>query len=494
MAAPLPAAAADSPLAALTRRHLLTDAAAGLVGGAYLADRAAAGSGGTTPPARSAAPRAKRVIHLHMVGAPSQLELFDHKPVLQKYDGEDCPQSYLDGQRFAFIKGVPKLLGPQYPFKKVGASGHAVSDRLPHFRGDVARYGGPSGCPANDVCFFRTVQSDQFNHGPAQLLALTGSARTGAASMGAWTTWGLGTENADLPGYMVLLSGGRPPRAGNALWDSGFLPGVYQGVQCRGGDRPILDVENPAGVSRAARRAALDTLRDLNMQNHATLGDPATLTRVQQYELAFRMQAAVPDATDVSGETAETHRLYGTTDGPSFANNCLLARRLAQRGVRYIQLFDWGWDSHGAGANEALNAGFKKKCEQTDKPIAALLTDLARRGLLDDTLVIWGGEFGRTPMRENRGGREMKLVGRDHNPHAFTWWMAGGGVRPGTGVGETDELGYLPSGEPTHLRDIHATVLHLLGFDHKKLAVPHQGLNQKLTGVKPARVLHEAVI
>ncbi|MFH5805970.1 DUF1501 domain-containing protein [Alienimonas sp. DA493] len=477
-------------LAHVTRRHFLRDASAGLVGGIWLSQRLAAANESAGPPAGPPhAARAKRVIHLHMVGAPSQLELFDYRPALQKYDGKDCPQEYLEGQRFAFIQGVPQLLGPQFPFEKRGESGHPVSDRLPHFAGAVPGYG----CPADEVCFFKTVQSDQFNHGPAQLMAHTGDPRMGKPSVGAWTTWGLGTENENLPGFMVLLSGGRPPRAGNALWGSGFLPGVYQGVQCRSGGPAILNVENPRGVSRTARRAALDTLRELNELAHQEFGDPATLTRIEQYELAYRMQAAVPEATDLSGETKETHELYGTTDGASLANNCLLARRLAERGVRYIQLFDWGWDSHGAGKNEALNHGFKDKCREMDKPVAALIADLKRRGMLDDTLVIWGGEFGRTPMRENRGGTTMAMIGRDHNPHAFTWWMAGGGVKPGATVGETDELGYLPADTPVPLRDVHATVQHLLGFDHEKLSVPFRGLNQKLTGVKPARVVTEAL-
>ena len=482
-------------LAHATRRHFLRDAAAGAVGGLWLAQHAAGAGGpglpasGSRPAGPHHAPTAKRVIHLHMVGAPSQLELFDHKPALAEYDGRDCPQSYLEGQQFAFIQGTPQLLGPTYPFENRGESGAPVSDRLPYFAGAVPGYG----CPADDVCFFKTVQTDQFNHGPAQLMALTGDARIGKPSAGAWTTWGLGTENEDLPGFMVLLSGGRPPRVGGALWGAGFLPGVYQGVQCRGAGPAILNVENPRGVSRAARRAALDTLRELNETAHEEFGDPATLTRIEQYELAFRMQAAAPEATDTSGETQETHDLYGTTDGASFANNCLLARRLAERGVRYIQLFDWGWDSHGAEEHTSLKHGFVDKCRETDKPIAALLCDLKRRGMLDDTLVIWGGEFGRTPMRENRGGREMKWIGRDHSPHAFTWWMAGGGVKPGHSVGETDELGYLPAETPVPLRDLHATIQHVLGFDHERLSVPFRGLNQKLTGVKPARVITEAL-
>ena len=474
-------------LAHLTRRHFLGTASAGLLGGLWLDDQTARASG-TAPAPRATA---KRVIHLHMIGAPSQLELFDRKPALARLDGKDCPQSYLDGQRFAFIQGVPKLLGPQYPFEQRGESGAWVSDRLPHFRGDEPGYG----VPADEVCFFKTVQTDQFNHGPAQLMVHTGQARTGNPSLGSWVTWGLGTENENLPGYMVLLSGGRPPRTGSALWGPGFLPGVYQGVQCRGGAEPILNVANPAGTDRAARRAALDTLRTLNRAAHADLNDPATLTRIEQYELAFRMQAAVPEATDVRGEPRHVHDLYGTTDGPSFANNCLLARRLAERGVRYIQLFDWGWDSHGAGKNEALNHGFRDKCRETDRPIAALLHDLKRRGLLEDTLVIWGGEFGRTPMRENRGGGadSGELVGRDHNPHAFTWWLAGGGVKPGHTVGETDELGYLPADTPVPLRDLHATVQHVLGLDHERQTVSFRGLEQKLTGVKPARVVTEAL-
>ena len=490
--------AAAAALSQTTRRHFLRNGSAGLLGGAWLAERAAASSttGSSSPASRSGdgpgaqlPARAKRVIHLHLVGAPSQLELFDYKPALEKYDGQDCPQSYLEGQRFAFIQGTPKLLGPQFPFKRRGETGTYVSDRLPYFAGEVDGYG----CPADEVCFFRTVESDQFNHGPAQLMVHTGDPRMGKPSAGAWTTWGLGTENSDLPGFMVLLSGGRPPRGGNALWGTAFLPGMYQGVQCRGGGQPILNVSNPEGVSRGARRAALDTLRELNESAHAEFGDPATLTRIAQYELAYRMQAAVPEATDMNDEPQHVRDLYGATGEGSFADNCLLARRLAERGVRYIQLFDWGWDSHGAGANEALNRGFKDKCREVDRPIAALLHDLKRRGMLEDTLVIWGGEFGRTPMRENRGGKEMTLIGRDHNPHAFTWWMAGGGAKPGGSVGETDELGYLPADTPVPLRDVHATMLHLLGLNHDKLTVPFRGLDQKLTGVKPARVVTEAL-
>ena len=376
------------------------------------------------------------------------------------------------------------MLGPQYPFKQYGESGAWVSDRLPEFSKIVDK-----------VCFIKTMQTDQFNHGPAQLMVHCGQARVGYPSIGSWLTWGLGTENQDLPGFIVLLSGGRPPRVGNALWSSGFLPSVYQGVQCRSKGDPVLNVSNPAGVTRDARRAALDTLKRMNEINHDTFGDPETLTRISQYEMAFRMQMAVPDAMDIEDEPAYIHEEYGTQPGAtSFANNCLLARRLAERGVRYIQLFDWGWDSHGSQESESLNGGFKKKCEQTDRPMTALVNDLDRRGLLEDTLVVWGGEFGRTSMAENRGGIATRFVGRDHNPNAFTIWMAGGGVKPGMTFGETDAMGYQPAENPVQLRDFHATLQHLMGIDHEKLVYPYQGLNQKLTGVKPARVIEEILV
>ena len=426
---------------------------------------------------------AKRVIYLHMIGAPSQLELFDYKPDLQRLDGQPCPQSFLEGKNFAFIQGTPNMLGPQFPFQQHGKSGAWVSDRMPHFAKVV-----------DDVSFIKTLQTDQFNHGPAQLMVHSGQARIGYPSIGSWVTWGMGTENSELPGFVVLLSGGRQPRVGKALWGSGFLPSVYQGVQCRSHGDPVLNVANPKGITRDIRRSTLDTLRTLNQQTHDEFGDPETLTRIAQYEMAFRMQMEVPGAMDISKEPAHIHELYGTEPGKeSFANNCLLARRLIERDVRFVQLFDWGWDSHGSAMTEALNGGFKDKCRQADQPITALLSDLKQRGLLEDTLVVWSGEFGRTPMRENRGGREMKMVGRDHNPGAFTAWMAGGGVKPGISYGETDEVGYSPAVNPVPLRDYHATLLHLLGFKHKNLNYPFQGLDQKLTGVKEARVIRELI-
>ncbi|MEM7809974.1 MAG: DUF1501 domain-containing protein [Planctomycetota bacterium] len=465
-----------------TRRQFLSRCTTGL-GAIYLASKTAEASSTGTVRADGThfAGKAKRVIFLHMIGAPSQLELFDYKPTLARLNGELCPESLLEGKKFAFIQGRPRMLGPQYDFKQHGESGAWVSDRLPRFS-----------TVADDVCFIKTMQTDQFNHGPAQLMVHSGQARLGYPSIGSWVTWGMGSENEDLPGFVVLLSGGRLPRVGKALWSSGFLSSVYQGVQCRSKGDPVLNVSNPAGVGRDTRRAVLDTLRQLNEETHAEFGDPETLTRIAQYEMAYRMQVAVPEAMSIDDEPAEMHELYGTEPGKeSFANNCLLARRLVERGVRYVQLFDWGWDTHGSSAAGSLNVGFKDKCKQADRPMAALLTDLKRRGLLEDTLVVWSGEFGRTPMQENRGGGEMKFIGRDHNPSAFTAWIAGGGVKPGMTYGETDEVGYDAAVDPVQLRDFHATLLHLLGYDHKRLSVPFQGLNTRLTGVKEARVIKE---
>ncbi|WP_425396213.1 DUF1501 domain-containing protein [Aeoliella sp.] len=425
--------------------------------------------------------KVKRVIFLHMIGAPSQLELFDYKPELEKYDGKECPAEFLAGERFAFIQGVPRMLGPQYPFAQHGNSGAWISDRLPH----LAKQ-------ADELCFIKTMQTDQFNHGPAQLMVHSGQPRIGYPSIGSWVTWGLGSENQDLPGFIVLLSGGRLPRVGKALWGSGFLPSVYQGVHCRSQGPPVLNLQNPSGESPSDRRALLDTLKVLNEASHAEFGDPETLTRINQYELAFRMQVAAPDAMDISQEPASVQQLYGADPATeSFANNCLLARRLAERGVRFIQLYDWGWDTHGSNESESLSIGLSRKCKQVDQPIAALLADLKQRGMLEDTLVVWSGEFGRTSMRENRGGAEMRFKGRDHNPHAFTLWMAGAGVKSGYTHGETDPLGYNPTSSPVHLRDFHATLLHLMGLDHTKLTFAFQGLKQKLSGVKPAAIIQD---
>lgn len=471
---------AQASLQQATRRHFLKNCATGMAG-LWLADQTNQIALGSESQVSKLAAKAKRVIYLHMIGGPSQLELFDYRPELEKFDGKECPQEYIEGQRFAFIQGTPKMLGPQYKFKQHGESGAWVSDRLPHFS-----------TVTDKVCFIKTLQTDQFNHGPAQLMVHCGQPRVGYPSIGSWLTWGLGSENENLPGFIVLLSGGRQPRVGNALWSGGFLPSVYQGVQCRSKGDPVLNVSNPQGTSRDSRRAALDALKKLNQINHQEYGDSETLTRISQYELAFRMQMAVPEAMDLSKEPQHIHDEYGTQLGKtSFANNCLLARRLAERGVRYIQLFDWGWDTHGSNQSESLNGGFVDKCKNSDQAMTALLNDLDRRGMLDDTLVVWSGEFGRTSMAENRGGVKTKFIGRDHNPNTFTMWLAGGGIKPGISYGETDPLGYQPAENPVQLRDFHATLQHLMGIDHEKLTVPYQGLDQKLTGVKPARVVEE---
>ena len=481
-------------LAAVTRRHFLRTCSTGL-GAMFLSSLPQTMLGATRlsferPPAEPLAPlppqfpaRVKRVIYLHMAGAPSQLELFDHKPDLARLDGEDCPASFVAGKRFAFISGVPKMLGPQFPFHQTGKSGAWISDRLPQLERHI-----------DDLCFIHSMRTDEFNHAPAQLLLQTGSPRLGSPSLGSWVTYGLGTENQNLPGFIVLVSGGKTPDGGKSLWGSGFLPSVYQGVQCRAKGEPVLFLSNPDGVTRDERRRVLDAISEVNRAGHAVHGDPETLTRIAQYELAFRMQVNATDAMDLRREPPRVHESYGTKPGEeSFANNCLLARRLAERGVRFIQLYHWGWDSHGTSQQTSLKEGFAQMCRDVDQPIAALLAELKERGLWDDTLVIWGGEFGRTPMRENRGGVEMKFIGRDHHPAAFTVWLAGGGVKPGFSFGATDAVGYDVTENPVEVRDLQATIIRLLGFDHHRLSVPFQGLDQKITGVKPTKIIRDII-
>ncbi|MCH7228970.1 DUF1501 domain-containing protein [Haloferula sp. A504] len=474
----------------LTRRHFLSESSLAL-GALWMGTQTGLGAklkkdpaAPLLPDAPHFAPKAKRVIYLHMAGAPSQLELFDYKPDLAKLDGKECPQEFLEGKQFAFIQGVPKMLGSQYPFHQAGESGAWISDRLPHFEELI-----------DEVCFIKSMWSDQFNHGPAQLLLHTGSPLPGSPSAGAWATYGLGSENQNLPGFIALTSGGKNPDAGKSVWGSGYLPSVYQGVQCRSQGDPVLYLGNPDGVSRSLRRRTLDALNSLNQRVATEIGDPETETRIAQYEMAFRMQLHASDAFDISQESEATHEAYATQPGrESFANNCLLARRLAERGVRYIQLFDWGWDSHGTNAQTDLRQGFADKCKEIDQPIAALLKDLRQRGLLEETLVIWSGEFGRTPMRENRGGVEMRNVGRDHSPSAYTIWMAGGGVKPGFSYGETDPIGYEAVADKVSAHDFHATLMTLLGYDHKRFTYPFQGLEQRLSNVtKHSRVVKDVI-
>ncbi len=424
------------------------------------------------PKAPHFAPRAKRVIYLHMAGSPPILDLFDYKPELVRRSGEPCPDSFLKGKRFAFTSGVPSLLGTPRSFAQHGDCGMWVSDALPH----LAKI-------TDKITFIRSMWTDQFNHAPAQLLLHTGSPRQGRPSMGSWTTYGLGSENRDLPGYVVMISGGTSPSAGQNAWGSGFLPSVYQGVTCRSKGDPVLYVSNPGGVDRSMRRLSLDALRDLNELQAKELGDPETRTRIEQYELAFRMQTSVPDVMAIAREPQAMLDLYGAEPGAaSFANNCLLARRLIEQDVRFVQLFDWGWDFHGTNPKEDLRDGLTAKCRYMDRAVSALIIDLEARGLLDDTLVVWGGEFGRTPFREGRTAKG-KILGRDHYPDCFTMFMAGGGTRRGHIHGETDELGFSVTDSPVHIHDLQATIQHVLGLDHERLTYRHQGRDFRLTDV-----------
>ncbi|WP_236979732.1 DUF1501 domain-containing protein [Membranihabitans maritimus] len=470
-----------------TRRHFLFDCAAGLgtaaLGSMFLSGCSNSKSEKLSLSARELNPlapqsphfaaKAKRVIYLHMAGAPSQLELFDYKPDLFKLHDQPCPESFLEGRKFAFIRGVPKMLGPQADFRQRGESGAWISDNLPHFSK-----------MADEVSFLKAVHTDQFNHGPAQLFMHTGSARLGRPSIGSWVTYGLGTENSNLPGFVVLTSGGKTPDAGKSVWGSGFLPSVYQGVQCRSKGDPVLYINDPKGVNRPLKKKAIDAINAINREEFEEYQDPEILTRINQYEMAYRMQIAVPEVMNINDEPEYIHELYGTEPGKeSFANNCLLARKLVEKGVRFVQLFDWGWDSHGTGESGSLNYGFKNKCREIDRPMSALLLDLKQRGLLDDTLVVWGGEFGRTPMQENREGKEQFFTGRDHHTEAFTMWLAGGGIAKGVSYGETDEVGFLGVKDRVSVHDIHATILHLLGYNHEEFTYEFQGRPFRLTDV-----------
>ncbi len=419
-------------------------------------------------------PKVKSVIYLHMAGAPSQLEMFDYKPTLQKLNNQACPESLLQGKKFAFIRGIPKLLGPQAEFKQEGESGNWVSNYLPHFKKVV-----------DEVAFLKAVNTDQFNHGPAQLFMHTGSPRLGRPSIGSWVTYGLGSENQNLPGFVVLTSGGKTPDAGKSVWGSGFLPSVYQGVQCRSKGDPVLYLEDLDGMGRGLKRNIVDAINTINKKEFDSFSDPETLARINQYEMAYRMQTAVPELMNLNNESDYIKDLYGVEPGKeSFANNCLLARKLVEDGVRFVQLFDWGWDSHGTDHDTAVDLGLRNKCREIDRPMSALLLDLKQRGLLEETLVVWGGEFGRTPMQENREGQEMGYKGRDHHGDAFTMWMAGGGIKRGASHGITDEIGFSALEGQVSVHDVHATILHLLGFDHERFTFDFQGRPFRLTDVE----------
>ncbi len=418
-------------------------------------------------------PKAKNVIFLFMAGAPSHLELFDYKPQLAKFDNTLPPAELIKDYRAAFINPNSKLLGPKFNFARHGDCGADVSELLPYTAGVV-----------DDLAIIKSMTTDAFNHAPAQILMNTGSQQFGKPSLGAWATYGLGSQSQDLPGFVVFSSGKKGPSGGNSNWGSGFLPTVYQGVQFRSGSDPVLFLSNPRGVDAALQRDSLDAITQLNQMHLDVVGDPEIATRINSFEMAFRMQSSAPELMDIESESQDVLDLYGAEPGKSsFANNCLLARRLVERGVRFVELFHEAWDQHGNLKNDLIG-----NCRDTDQACAALITDLKQRGLLDDTLVIWGGEFGRTPMVQGNGGD-----GRDHHPNAFTMWLAGGGVKGGVTLGESDEFGFNVVRDPVHVRDLHATILHLLGFDHTRLSFKFQGLDQRLTGVEPSRVVEELI-
>jgi len=462
----------------LTRRQFFSRCALGL-GGIALASMLkeqelfGASSAASVNPMAPRSPhfpaKAKNIIYLFMAGGPSQLELFDHKPKLQELNGQPIPDSFIEGKRFAFMGSShgTKLLGTRRAFRQHGQSGMWVSEMFPHTATIV-----------DDVSFVRSCATNLFNHAPAKLFMNTGSGQFGRPSMGAWVTYGIGSESENLPGFVVLQSGPRGPRGGSVNWASGFLPTSYQGVPLRGAGDPILNIASPQGISAARQRDSIDAIRDLNLKRLVETGDAEISTRIAAYEMAYRMQSSAPELIDLSGESEATLKLYGVEkDRPSFARNCLLARRLVERGVRFVQLYHTNWDSHG-GPGENLQSDFEKVCREVDQGQAALVKDLKAHGLLDDTLVVWGGEFGRTPMGENRD-----TTGRNHHIDAFTMWFAGGGVKAGAIIGQTDELGFNPVEDRAHVHDLHATILHLLGLDHKKLTFRFQGRDFRLTDV-----------
>ncbi len=432
-------------------------------------------------PANPLAPRpvhfpakAKNVIFLFMAGGPSQLDLFEDKPKLRELSGQTPPESLMSGKRFAFLKGNETLLGSKFKFGRYGQCGMELSELIPEHRKIV-----------DEVCWLRGMTTDVFNHGPAKLFMNSGFQAPGRPSLGSWATYGLGSESSDLPGFVVLQSGPRGPRAGATLWNSGFLPTSYQGVPFRGQGDPILNLRSPDGVSRTSERRFYDTVAALNQTRLDEVRDPEIMTRINAYEMAYRMQTSARELMELDQETPETLELYGAEPGkPSFANNCLLARRLVERGVRFVQLYHTNWDHHG-GPTENLDKHLPEVSREIDRPSTALVLDLKRRGLLDDTLVIWAGEFGRTPMGEVR-----ESVGRDHHVDAFTLWLAGGGVKAGYIHGQTDELGFGVTEGQLHVHDLHATILHLLGFDHERLTYRFQGRDFRLTDVH-GRVAHE---
>lgn len=425
--------------------------------------------------------RAKSVIYIHLVGAPSHLDLFDYKPELQKRSGQNCPRELFESGKFAFVRELPKMLGTPrdkaFEFTPSGQCGLPISNLLPGLQS-----------VADELTLIKSLHTNEFNHGPAQMFLLSGFGRFGRPSIGSWLTYGLGTENEDLPGFVVLITG-NVLGAGSSAWGSGFLPSVYQGVEFRSKGDPVLFLSNPAGVEPGSRKRIIDTVNQLNQTQLAEMGDPEIATRISQYELAYRMQTSVPELMDISAEPQSIHEMYGTQPGQtSFANNCLLARRLVERGVRFVQLFDQGWDTHASVFSRVAS-----KCKQVDQPIAALIKDLRQRGLLDQTLVVWSAEFGRTPFGQNNdgSGKETK-AGRDHHKDAYSVWIAGGGAKRGFSYGQTDEIGYTITEDPVHVHDFNATLLHLLGINHERLTFRYQGRQYRLTDVE-GRVVDQVI-
>ena len=465
----------------LSRRHFLGRCSIGLGSMALASLTAQAAPTMTNPlapkPTHHAA-KAKNVIFLFMAGGPSQLDMFEHKPLLTELNGKPIPESFTEGKRFAFMDSSHRtdLLATRRSFAQYGDNGTWVSDLLPHTASMI-----------DELTLVTTCKTDLFNHAPAKLFMNAGSGLFGRPSMGAWITYGLGSECDNLPGFVVLQSGPRGPRGGASLWSSGILPTTYQGVPLRNQGDPIVNLSTPDGVSTAQQRQLVDAVADLNLKRLVETGDEEIATRINAYEMAFQMQSSAPELMDTKDETQETLDLYGIKDPneSSFARNCLLARRLVERGVRFVQLYDTNWDHHG-GPTENLEKHLPMKCNDIDQGCTALVRDLARRGLLDDTIVVWGGEFGRTPMGEVR-----ESTGRNHHIDAFTMWFAGGGFRPGITHGETDEFGSGPVENPVHVHDIHATILNQLGLNHERLTVRSQGLDFRLTGVEGANVIHD---
>ncbi len=458
---------------AATRRRFLQQCGAGMgalaLGSLFNEKLFAADTAGPVLGKPHFAPKAKNIIYLFQSGGPSHLDLFDPKPELAKRDGQQVPEELVKNIRLAQIGKSAKLLASPYKFARYGKSGVWLSELLPHLQTVV-----------DDVCFVQGFHSEAFNHDPATLFMNTGAQLAGRPSMGSWFSYGLGSENKDLPAFVVLMTGVGQPLT-NASWGSGFLPTVHQGVTLRSQGDPVLYVGNPAGMGSKRRRESLDLIKDLNQARYDALKDPEIETRIASYEMAYRMQTSVPEVMDISKEDAKTHEAYATTPGrASFANNCLLARRLVERGVRFVQLYHRGWDHHG-GPDGNLIFDLKKRCAETDQPAVALIKDLKQRGLLDETLVLWGGEFGRTPMMQ--GSLKPDQVGRDHHPHGYTVWMAGGGIKPGFVYGKTDDFGFYAAEDKVHVHDLHATILHLFGIEHTKLTYHFQGRDFRLTDV-----------